>query len=454
MQRGSFLRFLTRAALPYSYCTAPGKPCFAVDVSCPPLVWEKGLERAVLSAHRAHAVEYSAVMSHVRPASWQHWADALKASKSTFKDKSVTHTSRTLFIAQVPHSVSVADLENVFKPLDGFIAARRVRGMGFIDFDTKQQATNAIGRMQGYKFPGDEKGLLISYDKDDEEDRGGTSKRQAEELRRRRQELEDSYTKLYCYACSHFALKLKVSVPLLPVRKTDGTRVASEKQLVSLDMAKGAAKAIKREKGIEKQYWLNCMQCDSVLAYRSTPFGKPAKFIYVHEGALRDDRNLCGTVARPPIGLLAAEVAGAVPAQAEEAAAAATAAAAAGTPISSETPATAEGSANGGGEAVAAARRCDESDYERERAEFAAKRQKTAGGGTDKQMRPGDWVCNARVAGGSKPCDAHNYASRRRCFACDAPREASVVGGNPNTAVANSVAEKFLSAANAAALHE
>ena len=251
-------------------------------------------------------------MSHVRPASWQHWADTLKASKSTFKDKSVTHTSRTLFIAQVPHSISVTDLENLFKPLDGFIAARRVRGMGFIDFDTKQQATNAIGRFQGYKFPGSqERGLLISYDKDDEEDRGGSSKRQAEELRRRQQELEDSYTKLYCYACSHFALKLKVNLPLLPVRKTDGSRVASEKQLVSLDMAKGASKAIKRQKGIEKQYWLNCMQCDSVLAYRSTPFGRPAKFIYLHEAAVRDDRNLCGTVARAPVGLLAAELAGA-----------------------------------------------------------------------------------------------------------------------------------------------
>jgi hypothetical protein len=385
-------------------------------------------------------------MSHVRPASWQHWADTLKASKSTFKDKSVTHTSRTLFIAQVPHSVSVADLESVFKPLDGFIAARRVRGMGFIDFDTKQQATNAIGRLQGHKFPGDEKGLLISYDKDDEEDRGGTSKRQAEELRRRRQELEDSYTKLYCYACSHFALKLKVTLPLLPVRKTDGSRVASEKQLVSLDMAKGDSKAIKREKGIEKQYWLNCMQCDSVLAYRSTPFGRPAKFIYLHEAAVRDDRNLCGTVARAPVGLLAAEVAGAVTEQAEEAAAAATAAAAAGGAGRSGTPASEDGGAAGSARAGATARGCDESDYERERAEFAAKRQKTAGGGRGKEMRPGDWICNARVAGGSKPCDAHNYASRQQCFACDAPRAASVVGGNDNTAVA----EKFLSAAAAA----
>jgi hypothetical protein len=318
-----------------------------------------------------------------------------------------------------------------------------VRGMGFIDFDTKQQATNAIGRLQGHKFPGDEKGLLISYDKDDEEDRGGTSKRQAEELRRRRQELEDSYTKLYCYACSHFALKLKVSVPLLPVRKTDGSRVASEKQLVSLDMAKGESKAIKREKGIEKQYWLNCMQCDSVLAYRSTPFGRAAKFIYLHEAAVRDDRNLCGTVARAPVGLLAAEVAGAVPEQAEKAAAAATAAAEAGTAGSSGTPANEEGGAAGGRQAGATARGCEESDYERERAEFAAKRQKTASGGREKEMRPGDWICNARVAGGSKPCDAHNYASRQRCFACDLPKEASVVGGNDNT----TVAEKFLSAA-------
>jgi len=383
-------------------------------------------------------------MSHVRPASWQHWADALKAGKSTFKDKSVTHTSRTLFIAQVPHSVSVADLESLFKPLDGFIAARRVRGMGFIDFDTKQQATNAIGRYQGHKFAGaeDHKGLLISYDKDDEEDRGGSSKRQMEELRRRRQELEDSYTKLYCYVCSHFALKTTVTIPLLPVRKTDGSRVASEKQLVSLDMAKGAAKAIKREKGVGRQYWLNCMQCDAVLAYRSTPFGKPAKFVYLHEAALRDDRNLCGTVARAPIGLLAAEVAGAVAGQAEEAAAAAAAVGAAGGPGGAEAA-----------PAAAAPRGSDEAEaeYEREQAEFAAKRQKTAGGGGAREMREGDWICNARVARGSKPCDAHNYASRQRCFSCDAPREQSIAGGNANTAAAEKVLAASAAAAAAAA---
>jgi hypothetical protein len=377
-----------------------------------------GTDVNIVPSERKRSPTNGAAMSHVRPASWQHWADTLKASKSTFKDKSVTHTSRTLFIAQVPHSVSVADLETIFKPLDGFIAARRVRGMGFIDYDTKQQATDAIGRFQGHKFPVSDKGLLISYDKDDDEDRGGSSKRQAEELRRRRQELEDSYTKLYCYVCSHFALKLTVTLPLLPVRKTDNTRVVNEKQLVSLDMAKGVAKAIKREKGVERQYWLNCMQCDAVLAYRSTPFGKPSKYIYLHEGATRDDKMLCGTVSKAPVGLLAAQVADAVAGQAAEAAAAAAAAAAVSTT---------DGETTG---AVGAARGRDEGDsYEQERAAHA-KRMKAS----SKELRPGDWICKAGRGGDASVCGAHNYASRQQCFCCDAPRPALP---NQNTAVAD-----------------
>ena len=177
-------------------------------------------------------------MSHARPASWQHWADTLKASKSTFKDKGRVHTSRTLFLAQIPANISVSDLESLFRQAPGYVTARRVRSMGFIDFESKQQATDALGRFQGHRFPGAERGLLISYDKDDEEERGGSSKRQHEEMRRRKEELERTYTKLHCYVCAHFALKLTTELAQLPVRKTDGSRVVSEAQLVSLDMVR------------------------------------------------------------------------------------------------------------------------------------------------------------------------------------------------------------------------
>ena len=177
-------------------------------------------------------------MSHARPASWQHWADTLKASKSTFKDKGRVHTSRTLFLAQIPANISVSDLESLFRQAPGYVTARRVRSMGFIDFESKQQATDALGRFQGHRFPGAERGLLISYDKDDDEERGGSSKRQHEEMRRRKEELERTYTKLHCYVCAHFALKLTTELAQLPVRKTDGSWVVSEAQLVSLDMVR------------------------------------------------------------------------------------------------------------------------------------------------------------------------------------------------------------------------
>ena len=70
------------------------------------------------------------------------------------------------------------------------------------------------GRFQGHRFPGAERGLLISYDKDDEEERGGSSKRQHEEMRRRKEELERTYTKLHCYVCAHFALKLTTELAI------------------------------------------------------------------------------------------------------------------------------------------------------------------------------------------------------------------------------------------------
>jgi len=101
-------------------------------------------------------------MSHVTPASWKHWAEAKQAAKGTFKHKGVVHTSRTLFIAQVPGHVLQTELEVWAKDCPGFVAARRVRGMGFIDFDLKQQATDAMAKLQGHKFKPGDKGLLIS----------------------------------------------------------------------------------------------------------------------------------------------------------------------------------------------------------------------------------------------------------------------------------------------------
>jgi hypothetical protein len=293
-------------------------------------------------------------MAHIMPASWQHWSKTLQSSKHTFKASGKVHTSKTLFLAQVPSHAGTEELQALAKPLPGYVpfSARRVRcapfsspfpavttprapaptarwkhhtavcvrgspdrclrlpllaasssGMAFLDFESKQHATDALSKLQGHTWKAGEKGLLVSYDKDDEEDRGGTARRQMEELRRRREELEASYTRLHCAACGSFACKVVVDLEKLPLRRTDGSRVVGSAQLMALDCAKGAAKKIKREKGIEKQYYLNCVQCDVTLAYRSTPFGTPGKYVYLIAKALRartteeGKRDRC---ARPP----------------------------------------------------------------------------------------------------------------------------------------------------------
>lgn len=91
-------------------------------------------------------------MAHVRPASWQHWTETLKKGKSTFKETDKVHTSRTLYITSLPPSIPVTELEELFGQCTGFVAARRVRAMCFVDYDSKQDATNALEKFKGHKF--------------------------------------------------------------------------------------------------------------------------------------------------------------------------------------------------------------------------------------------------------------------------------------------------------------
>lgn len=216
--------------------------------------------------------------------------DAICSSSSkgsTFKDGRWTHTSRTLYATNVAASTTTADLSSLFKDLDGFVALRRVRTMCFVDFESKQQATSAIWRTNGHKFNPDEEGVLVSYDKDDNEERGGWSVRKREEEKRKRQEVDATRVQYQCSACSHFCVKLARPLTELPSRKTDGSRVIDmAKDLVHLMCAKGGVKLLKREKGTEKQYRYNCELCDLCVGYRSVPYEEETKFMYILPKAL------------------------------------------------------------------------------------------------------------------------------------------------------------------------
>eukprot|EP00271_Cylindrocystis_brebissonii_P013275 TRINITY_DN32998_c0_g1_i1.p1 TRINITY_DN32998_c0_g1~~TRINITY_DN32998_c0_g1_i1.p1 ORF type:complete len:487 (+),score=99.33 TRINITY_DN32998_c0_g1_i1:534-1994(+) len=209
------------------------------------------------------------------------------AKESTFKERTWVHTSRTLYVTNVAPGTQTDELEGLFRDLEGFIAFRRVRSMGFVDFQEKQQATVAMWKTNGHKFRPHHDGLLVSYDKDDSEERGGWSMRTREEEKRRRMEADATRVMYRCSACSHFCFKLARPITDMPERKTDKSRVVDTgKDLVYLVCVKGGTKLLKREKGIEKQFRYNCELCDICVAYRPVPYEQESKFIYVFPEAV------------------------------------------------------------------------------------------------------------------------------------------------------------------------
>ncbi len=47
------------------------------------------------------------------------------------------------------------------------------------------------------------------------------------------------------------------------------------------------SQVIKRPKGLETQYRLNCSKCDLMVAYRPVPIERPSQFIYVADGSVK-----------------------------------------------------------------------------------------------------------------------------------------------------------------------
>ena len=104
-----------------------------------------------------------------------------------------TKQSSTLFVTNIPPSVGMGAVEEVFMHDEGFHAFRTVRRMAFADFESIRHATASMRLHQGHKFEGHAhgKGLAIDYDKDSRDKRnrqyvlskGGWGKR----MRRRRE---------------------------------------------------------------------------------------------------------------------------------------------------------------------------------------------------------------------------------------------------------------------------
>ena len=63
----------------------------------------------------------------------------------------------TLYVRNVPESLTKEALETLFRPTAGFLQVRVVqhmRRMVFVDFESVAQATSAMDKYQGYCFPG------------------------------------------------------------------------------------------------------------------------------------------------------------------------------------------------------------------------------------------------------------------------------------------------------------
>ncbi|CAI5517063.1 unnamed protein product [Closterium sp. Naga37s-1] len=235
----------------------------------------------------------------------------IKGKKSTFKEKTWVNPSRTLYITNVPPGASTEQLEGLFRHLEGFIAFRRVRSMCFVDFDEKQHATAAMWKTNGHKFKPHHDGLLVSYDKDDGEEKGGWSMRQRVEERQRKAEADLSRVLYRCAACNHFCFKLARPLSALPERRTDGSRVVeAATDLVTMMAVKGGQKLLKREKGVERQFRYNCELCDACMAYRPVPYEQDSKYIYLFPEALTESKPGQPNHSSPAAAVAAAVAAG------------------------------------------------------------------------------------------------------------------------------------------------
>lgn len=190
-----------------------------------------------------------------------------------------TKANSTLFVAGAsfggdaaaapPKASRAALLEKLLTEQPGFVGCREVRGSCFLDFESVKYATSAMLRLQGRRlFPGHQ-GLAVDYDKDS----GVARKRKAEkEASTQRQHQQASSGDYFCGACGTKALRTHgVLLSSLPCRSTDGASVVEEgSQLGELLLGGGAEPTlIRRERGIERQYQLNCRSCGLLLGYRS-----------------------------------------------------------------------------------------------------------------------------------------------------------------------------------------
>jgi hypothetical protein len=166
--------------------------------------------------------------------------------------------------------------------------------MVFVDFKSVVQATNAMRKCQGHVFEGCTKGIAIDYDKDPKSKRNRNYENQRKvEIKA---DLSRFQTKYSCAICGTRCLTLgkgpdtsNTVLEKLPKRSTGDTVVDEAKFIADVRVSRGPAKIVKRPKGNEKQYRLNCTQCGICICYRPKPMEQENKYMYILPDALKPE---------------------------------------------------------------------------------------------------------------------------------------------------------------------
>jgi len=173
-------------------------------------------------------------------------------------------------------------VESIFSAQPGYRGTRQVRSIMFVDFDSIKAATSALVKHQGRKLYTGHDGLTIDYDKDV----GVASKRKAEgERSTEKLAHEANSADYFCAACGTKSLRTSGSLlSAMPCRSTDGATVVDEsKQLGALLLTAAEQPVlVRRTKGVEKQWRLQCRSCSTSVAYRSAPTTSAGSFLYIH----------------------------------------------------------------------------------------------------------------------------------------------------------------------------
>ena len=86
------------------------------------------------------------------------------------------------------------------------------------------------------------------------------------------EQFQRTFTTLHCTHCTHYAAILSSPLDALPLRHTDGAHILqTDKHMFKLKLRQGNVVALRRERGVEKQWRWNCQHCQLPVAYQCQP---------------------------------------------------------------------------------------------------------------------------------------------------------------------------------------